>query len=233
MHFIDTFNAQLEHFRRSEKEITEKLSRLPKGKLVKKETKKKIYFYERSEGKEKSLYNDRETLQAYILKSELEAELSAVQKNIRALSNLLSNYCPIALPDEEWNNLHSEENGWHEENKTHSYRGIRYRSKSEVTIAALLTSYKIEFKYEPALKLGNKTIYPDFVIKHPRSGKIIIWEHAGMIGDEQYRSRFFSKLQSYSQYGYALWDNLIYTFDTLDGSLDADYIDKIIRIYFL
>ena len=63
--------------------------------------------------------------------------------------------------------------------------------------------------------------------------KIFLWEHFGKIDDEEYVRKIFFKLQDYHNAGINLWDNLIITFDQADGSLNADYIDRIIKLYLL
>lgn len=35
------------------------------------------------------------------------------------------------------------------------------------------------FRYECLLKLGDSAYYPDFTIKHPKTGKTYYWEHFG------------------------------------------------------
>ena len=100
-------------------------------------------------------------------------------------------------------------------------------------IAAMLTSYEIEFKYEVKLNLHGFNIYPDFYIKRPKDGKIFIWEHFGLVADETYLNKTFNKLNNYHRGGYDLWDNLIVSFDQEDGSLNIDTIDKIIHLFLL
>ena len=42
-----------------------------------------------------------------------------------------------------------------------------------------------------------------------------------------------ARLDDFHAEGINLWDNLILSFDRPDGSVDVDYIDKIIRLYLL
>jgi len=88
----------------------------------------------------------------------------------------------------------------------------RLVSKSEMLIASILTSYNIEFKYEITIRHGYRKLYPDFVIKWPKDGEIFYWEHAGLTKREDYVLDLHARL---------------------DGSVDVDYIDKIIRLYLL
>lgn len=113
-----------------------------------------------------------------------------------------------------------------------SVSGHKVRSKSEVIIDTLLYINKIPFRYECALKIGKKTYYPDFTIKHPKTGKIYYWEHFGKMADEDYVRKTCSKLQVYALNGIIPSDNLIMTFETPDFPLNAEDVMEIIEKYF-
>ncbi|MBR1397518.1 MAG: ATP-dependent DNA helicase RecQ [Selenomonadaceae bacterium] len=71
------------------------------------------------------------------------------------------------------------------------------RSKSEVIISDLLYCANINYNYEEKLYYdGKKFILPDFTIYLP-DGKKIFWEHIGMIGNEEYDSKWIKKLDIY------------------------------------
>jgi len=111
-----------------------------------------------------------------------------------------------------------------------SPNGILLRSKSEFTIASLLEAYDIPYHYEASVKLGGKTIYPDFVIKSPFTGKLIIWEHFGALHQEGYIEKMNEKMKGYMNHGYIPFDSLIYTFefDVMVEDRLKDIIKKII-----
>ena len=67
------------------------------------------------------------------------------------------------------------------------------RSKSERSIADMLTEADIPFRYEPELVIGAKRYYPDFMILCS-DGSIVIWEHFGMTDDSEY----FHKMCKYT-----------------------------------
>lgn len=107
------------------------------------------------------------------------------------------------------------------------------RSKSEALIAMSLYSHNIPFRYEAALQIGAGIIYPDFTIRHPASGKIIYWEHFGLMDDSSYRQRTVSKLQFYISHGYIPNIHLITTYETRENPLGTDEIERIIAAQFL
>lgn len=84
----------------------------------------------------------------------------------------------------QWLHMPFQSNPFHPENLIHkTASGKMVRSKSEVLIDLVLTTNHIPFHYESALVLGNSTIYPDFTILHPKTGKIFYWEHFGFMDD--------------------------------------------------
>lgn len=107
-----------------------------------------------------------------------------------------------------------------------------YRSKSEFIIANMLSVNKLLFKYEPRLVLGGQSIYPDFAVRC-RNGQIIFWEHCGMMMSEDYSDRTYRKIVAYARNDITLWDNLVITFDSFEGSIRGDTIQKIIELYCL
>ena len=54
-----------------------------------------------------------------------------------------------------------------------------------------------------------------------------------MTHKEEYIMKLYGRLDEYHAMGIDLWDNLILSFDGPDGSLNADQIEKIIRLYLL
>lgn len=88
------------------------------------------------------------------------------------------------------------------------------KSKSELIIADLLFSYKIDYKYEFPLQLATgRIIYPDFTIINPITGEIIYWEHFGLMDDAEYARNFVVKMQEYIFTGIYPGKNLLLTFE--------------------
>lgn len=90
---------------------------------------------------------------------------------------------------------------------------VRVRSKSELLIATQLENYQIPYRYEAALTLGKKMEYPDFMIKNPFTGKIVIWEHFGALHLSGYEKKMNEKMDLYLTHGYVPFDTVIYTFE--------------------
>jgi len=109
--------------------------------------------------------------------------------------------------------------------------GLRVRSKSERTIADTLDQYKIPFHYEASLVLDNVVWHPDFTIYRPADGKLLLWEHFGIMDDDKYRKRTIEKIALYIRNGYYPSCNLICTYEQ-DMHKPA-HLHKIIELFIL
>lgn len=113
-----------------------------------------------------------------------------------------------------------------------SSSGNYVRSKSECLIDTILYMKQIPFRYECALQLGEITVYPDFTILHPRTGKVYYWEHFGMMDKAEYAQKAFAKQNQYAMHGIIPSHQLIVTYETSEKPLASNEIEQIIEKYF-
>ncbi len=106
---------------------------------------------------------------------------------------------------------------------------LTVRSKSEVLIARSLDAAGIPFRYECALELRDTIIYPDFTLRHPKTGITVYWEHFGLADDRGYIENTQKKLCMYLQNGYIPTINLITTWETREAPLDLIIVEQIVR----
>ena len=111
--------------------------------------------------------------------------------------------------------------------------GNMLRSKSEVLIEMLLVQHQIPYRYECALQLGDHTIYPDFTIRHPKTGEFFYWEHFGLMDEVNYSKNVPGKLHTYITGGIIPSINLITTYETKDNPLSMELVEKTIEYFFL
>ena len=156
---------------------------------------------------------------------------SYYEKNDLAAHNLTSEaYIRI---DDNWASEPYTRKTDHPENLTIPTKaGFPVRSKSEALICNELFDAGIPFRYEQALDLGGIILYPDFTIRHPSSGKIIIWEHFGLLEMEDYTQNVIRKLSNYLQSQFIPGDNLILTYESRSVPLDVHYIELLIYYHF-
>lgn len=82
-------------------------------------------------------------------------------------------------------------------------------------------------------KLENEVYYPDFTIRHPVSGKEIIWEHFGMMHDPDYVNKTAQKARTYILNGYIPNETLLMTFENESHPFDVQEIIDIIERWIL
>lgn len=110
------------------------------------------------------------------------------------------------------------------------------RSKSEMIIANKLKQREkdVLYRYEQPLylKMGKRTIHPDFTLINRHTGQIFYWEHVGKLDDSGYVADFVNKINSYIANGIYPGINLILTFENSKVALDMDTVDALIEKYF-
>lgn len=140
---------------------------------------------------------------------------------------------PKQIRIREWLDSPYEKCREHKEKLIHNAPpGIMVRSKSEVMIASAINSHGIPFRYECILNLGDMYYFPDFTIFHPKTGKLIYWEHFGMMDDPQYIHKTSEKLEIYALHDIVPSVNLITTFETSKHPLTTDIVENMIRQFF-
>lgn len=151
-----------------------------------------------------------------------------------AFSSLFSSTRPFTPPSfsevcTNWLSAPYIPNPMHPENLIHSsISGRKLRSKSEALIDSFLYSTNIPSKYEAPLVLGNVTIYPDFTLFHPVTGRIKYWEHFGLMDDPIYRQKASQKIDLYLSHEIIPNIDLIITTETKSNPLSIAKIQNII-----
>ncbi len=107
-------------------------------------------------------------------------------------------------------------------------RGDLVRSKTEVIIADALFYLGCSYEYEKPLLTRNSghQIIPDFTITNAATGKTVIWEHAGMMGDPSYRKRWRKKEAWYERNGYERDKSLFVTLEDDESGIDSHMVRK-------
>lgn len=108
--------------------------------------------------------------------------------------------------------------------------GLRVRSKSEIIIAETLTRLQIPFRYEYPLKMKEGfVLHPDFYCLNVHTREEFVWEHFGIMDDEEYVQRAVEKQNVYAKNGWISGKNMIFTMETRDCPLNSKVIEKIVR----
>lgn len=183
--------------------------------------------------------NDLQTevsaLDAYLTRHTTTSSAEQLLSESPEYSKLLSShFTPLSKELSDWKNKSYKQNQAYPEQKIHKTLSDNLvRSKSEAMIDNFLYQHQIPFHYEECLTLGEQEIYPDFTIRHPKTGETILWEHFGLMNNSHYQMNVCSKLQLYMTYGIIPSIHLITTYETKEYPLSSEMIEQIIEYYFL
>ena len=182
----------------------------------------------------KELIQEERAIIWYLSHHREETSHQMLEKDNPYAELLAPYFQPESSDLQSWMESPYEQNRKYPEQKIYgTSAGIKVRSKSESMIVYLLHNYKIPFRYECELELGQVTVYPDFTIRHPKTGKVFICEHLGMLDDPAYRRNALSKLQLYMEHGWIPSVNLILTCETKEYPLNMAYVERLIKEYFV
>ena len=154
---------------------------------------------------------------------------------VRSAAQNARNHFAVNHPDvseelKNWQQSEFQTNPDHPERRNiPAAGGIMVRSKSEAFIAFALSEHSIPFRYECALDIGFRTLYPDFTIMYPCPGQRKIWEHFGMMDDPEYVHKTANKLRTYIENGFIPDKTLFMTFESLSDPFDFEKVLFIIE----
>ncbi|MBQ9961159.1 MAG: hypothetical protein IJP00_04570 [Firmicutes bacterium] len=210
----------------------------------------RYYFYELADGKTKGITSDKNRIIYLARNIKNEKEIKALENNrktiIEALEklqkpkserlnkilNIFNDYESLyTAEDWNWMTEDYERNTFRsEELKYKTKRGVQVRSKSELLIGSRLEQHNLPFRTEEKMVIDGKILFPDFIIRCP-DGRIVIWEHFGLMDDEDYYYRAQQKIELYRKAGFVQHKNLICTWE--EDITSADDIDAIIKRFIL
>lgn len=145
----------------------------------------------------------------------------------RRLTNLFRAPAPLSLDGILVDAAHLHRTG----------NGEMVRSKSEVIVADVFKRLDVRYEYEKELVMedGSWRI-PDFTISLP-AGKVVYWEHLGMLHDVVYREDWEHKLAWYAKHGIRSWTEgggprgmLVWSTEGQDSrGIDSEAIEELAR----
>ncbi|MCQ4637770.1 hypothetical protein NE619_13630 [Anaerovorax odorimutans] len=230
-------------------EIQAELKQLPKGYLVK----RRSFYYCHDDGKDRGITKDPQMIAQLARKAYLKERLKRLTINAKAAMMFDKRYRELSsaeiirelsnpykdLPQSyffrdfanSWGREDYEKNDFCPEDRHYlTNGGVLVRSKSEMLIANALERKHISYRYEAALKLGESVYYPDFTAKRHRGGKLIFWEHFGLLDRPDYAVKTAEKLNTYAKHHIFPGRDLICTCEA--DIEDSRKIDAIIDLYF-
>lgn len=240
MSFIDKIKNELEAQVAARELCYGALEKMPQGRLVTKcRSNSNPEHYLRLSASVPLQYlgsNDKNLIKQLQQKREFENQLKALNNNIPLLELVISKYISI---DSVFSDIHSgpqvhaSQNHYKQEELIYlTSAGIYVRSKGEAIIIDVLWQRRIPFYYEKKLILfdenGQKVVvYPDITILLSQR-ELLLWEHNGMLSNEEYRRRNNRKMELYFLNGFYQPKNLIVTADGPNGEFSIPDIYRIV-----
>lgn len=236
------------------REITQSTSTLPSGKLHITKRGKYTSYYNRENSFEKTgkyIRKSEMPLARGLAQREYnEKLLQRIKHQIYCLSHLknldlMDIYSTLSLERQEliipimptdneyistWQDVkystHSFENTTTE---FYTAKGERVRSKSECLIADTLNRFNVPYRYEYPVKLiGITNYHPDFTCLNVRKRKEIVWEHFGLMNNDNYQNNVAYKLRYLTMNDYKLGEDFIFTMETESEPLSTKVVEKMI-----
>lgn len=227
-----------------------------KGTLIIRRKGKYLIFAEKIDGKEHGLARERDKIRRLARKRFLDSEIKNEEACCRQLAETitrLKSQTGRKAYDERWEQaaelrearFSAQERQWlstagsnnpikPETLKYMTRAGIMVRSKSERTIADKLVEYGLPFRYEARYENCYQgcsfVTSPDFIILCA-DGREVIWEHFGLLSDEEYAQKNTQKLIDYLRCGCSLTRDLICTIET--DIENPQVLDHIIQKFLL
>lgn len=217
---------------------------LSKGYLVTRKKRNKHYYTLCDSSGEHGITKNNTLVYELLRKQYLKASISKHKQTISILNDCyysISNINEQQIESHININLSKTQLKWLKQiNSQNSYapehlkykcnNGILVRSKSERTVANKLHEHGIIFKYEAPMDIDGVTLYPDFTILR-RDGSIVLWEHNGLMSNDEYLVKAIQKIRKYNKAGFMQHTNLICTEEC--DLMDEKTLDDIIFRYIL
>jgi hypothetical protein len=198
-----------------------------------------------------------DVLNGLVRKDYITEALKIIDKDIRALELACRRYKPIdeetimrefldsypelvkgiyhrTIDPDEWVREMTRIDNYHPENLKHTAAdGTKSRSKNELYIASRLDHYGLIYRWDCPTGIPGLYRAPDYSILRRRDWRVIYWDHCGMMDVPSYREDNKKKLKEYEEAGIVPWDNLIVTYDTVEGGLRGDLVEAMIKCWLL
>lgn len=180
------------------------------------------------------LEQEKEAIDFYLRHHKVEKRAENLFNKPEYTELISSFFKPTSIELLQWMNSPYEKNTTYSEQLVHkTASGNVVRSKSEAIIDTFLYKHKVPFRYECALMLGDTVLFPDFTIRHPKTGKVFYWEHFGLMDNPRYSKNAYGKLQLYTDNGIIPGIQLITTYETKESPLSTEFVEKLVEYYFL
>ncbi len=240
-----TIENELKFYRRLKRRCNEFLRRAPEGSLALVYQHGKQRPYHSFNGKFQYLNKTKAPLILQLKrKAEVEHALKSISVNISLLEQLEGRLDDPVLAIPPFFNLPERRDAStitaelasrpsgtpYYQSSYDTFGDLKVKSKSEVILIELIKSKGINVFYEKSFRKGGIWFCPDFTLVRESDGKIIFWEHFGMMSDPDYVLRAQDKIANYASVGIMPFRDIIFTYEDGKDSLDLAQVESILRM---
>lgn len=255
--------AEKEKLIRLQHKIENRMKSAPKGTLRISHSNHRLQYYHRMDPKDtkgKYIRKSEKELAKQLAQKEYDKKIYAeIGIQIQEITRVLERYSPgqleqiydhllpcrrelvepVVQPIHEyvtqWKNVKYESMGFSEDGiELYTDAGERVRSKSEIIIANKLLMRGIPYRYEyPIMFASGRVVHPDFYCLNTRTRCEFVWEHFGMMNNEDYVNKAIRKISEYQRNGFWWGKNMIASFETTEKPVNVYEIDEMIRNYLI
>ena len=262
VNFLDQLFARKAELTRIKSMLEKDIAGAPEGNLrISHSNKCAQYYWKKAPGNGPGKYickKDYALAKALAQKTYEIATQNAVEKELKAIDECINRFPEVicedifsSLSDERkklitpiWESDAEFVSNWEmveyegkefcdELSEFYTNRDERVRSKSEVIIANALNDAGVPYRYEYPTNICGIMVYPDFTVLNVRKRREIVWEHFGMLDDNDYMIKTIRKMNLYLQGGFYMGENYICTWESSRHPLSIRHIKKIIEHYCL
>ena len=245
-----SIQAEIGFYEKYKARLGKQLRSLPKGSIYD----KTMHGYKRPhvyrDGKEHYLkQKDIKEIIGLKNRGEIETAISLIESNLEALTDMEQRFTDFDvlkpdlafIEDTEGNtrrhhaqyvdSLFDPKSAGAKHKQEHTTSdNVKVKSRAELVLYEHFKNLGLTFQYEKPLMIDGQIIHPDFTITHPKDGRVILWEHCGMMDIENYYENFLNRQYRYAREGYLPYRNIVFSYDFGDDTIDITYIDKILQM---
>ena len=259
MKFIDLMMMEKENLEKTIRLCARQLKHLPRGTLSTQNKSGHIYYTKRVDTKRMYLRNDSPEIQQLKDRHMAELVLDNASHDLELMNQIIQHYKPYD-PNELALSLAAAYQGVskdiilslgfaytlgysHLSQKNAKYKehlnyvttsGTKRRSKSELIIDGIYEMLEIQVAYEkPLILSGGYEVNPDYTAWSSLRKRDQYHEHIGDLEDPEKMKKNIWKFRHYVATGIYPLDRVLFTFDKPDGSIDAEEIQTLIKMFMM
>ena len=235
MKFIDLMMMEKENLEKTIRLCARQLKHLPRGTLSTQNKSGHIYYTKRVDRKRMYLRNDSPEIQQLKDRHMAELVLDNASHDLELMNQIIQHYKPYD-PNELALSLAAAYQGVSKNiilSLGFAYT-LGYTHISELIIDGIYEMLERQVAYEkPLILSGGYEVNPDYTAWSSLRKRDQYHEHIGDLEDPEKMKKNIWKFRHYVATGIYPLDRVLFTFDKPDGSIDAEEIQALIKMFMM